>query len=157
MPVSSSDTQAEVNPGQEQHTLLNVLLGIAIMVVLFCAYHLVIVSPKLAKLESSGQQYYILDLEALSEAKIVSLMRIRDLTGKEPSEAEVNAEMVQFRDNIKNQLMGITGGAPVFQTGSVLNYHDGVLDLTSVIAEQNGITIGDSFARYTKEHEQKNE
>jgi hypothetical protein len=115
-------------------TLKDTLFIITLFAILCTGYHLFFVEPRMDVLRDEAKIYYIVDMEALTDAKISSMLRERDRTGLERSEEEINTEMNQYIEALRSELLELSKGYPIFTAGVVVNASAGIVDLTPEVA-----------------------
>jgi hypothetical protein len=139
---------AEISPQAPSPALLTLFILIC-TAILLGGYHLLVLKPLLDEAKGpQGQLYYVADLEALSEAKVVSMLRKRDATGVDLSEQEVNAEMMRFREQLRADFLELSSGAPIFQKQTIIHARKDIDDLTVVIAEKYGLDLNDTVDNF---------
>lgn len=148
MSGNAPSSQAEGTFSLIMHTLSTTLFTFFLVAIGCGIYHFFIVLPLFKSTEANAKIYYVADLEALSEAKVVAMLRARDTTGQEQSEAQVVKEMEQFRDTLRGDLLEMSNGFPIFQHGTVINAKTDIVDLTPILAKQLGLVLGDSLDTY---------
>jgi hypothetical protein len=114
------------------------------------AYHLFVAGPMFQEARDQAV-YYVADLDTISEAKIVSMLRQRATTGVDLTEDEVNEVMLNFREQLRADLLELSGGAPIFQIQAIINARTNIDNLTPIIAERHSLNLNDSIEGFMEE------
>jgi len=137
-----------VNEKNQHSDLLGTLLTAVLFCLLLAGYHLFYVFPAATALKDSVRTFYVADLEALSDAKIVAMLRTYREQGVEPDDARVAQEISLFQEKVAQDFAELGGGTPIFQRGTVIYGDISVLDLTQEVARRNGLDLNDSLESY---------
>jgi hypothetical protein len=126
-------------------TLKKSMFVIILVIIMAIGYHIFYVEPMIEKLRADSRYYYVVDMELLMDAKINSMIQERERTGFDKSEAEIQAEMKNFANELKEKLLELSSGFPIFSSASVVNARTGIIDLTPEILGQFKLTYDSSF------------
>ena len=130
--------------------LMEILLWLSLMGLFIAVYHIVIATPQIQTIQSSTRAYYVADLGALSDAKIVAMLRGYEAAGTNPDEAVLSREIVGFQKKLADDFVELSNGYPVFQRGTVIVGDVDLRDLTTEVAQRNGLDLKDSLDTYLK-------
>jgi hypothetical protein len=68
----------------------------------------------------------------------------------EKSEAEIDADMKNFVEGLRDKLLELSGGYPIFSTSSVVSAKSGIVDLTDEILAQFSLAVDPAFDQFLK-------
>lgn len=97
---------------------------------------------------SNINKYYVADLGALSDAKIISMLKKYEASWDNVNQESLVNEVDAFKEQLADDLLEASGGAPVFHRGTVITGNISIIDLTEAIAAKHSLVLGQSLDSY---------
>jgi hypothetical protein len=149
-PENSEETIITMEEVSVSGTLKKIFFFMTLFFLMAAGYHLIFVEPLFEKLQTEGRTYYIVNMETLLDAKVAAMIGERARTGIDKTEEEIDSEMKNYVEGLREKLLELSEGSPIFTSTSVVNAKAGVVDLTPEILNQFNLVLDATFDQFLK-------
>jgi hypothetical protein len=148
--ASQKETIITMEEVSISETVKKIFFFLAFFLLLAAAYHIFLIEPLFEKIQAESKNYYVVDMEKLIDAKVESMLKEREQTGIEKSEAEIESEMSEYVRGLQEKLLEFSHGFPIFASSAVINARFGIVDLTPELLGHFRLAADTTFDQFLK-------